>query len=77
MKNLSNIEPSYFHKGRYVGYCDGVWKIHKMQVSSNLASRKKVSRWMASKVDGKPQVRFAPTLEELNKWFIENNRSLT
>lgn len=29
MKNLLNIEPSAFHKGRYIGYGNGLWTITK------------------------------------------------
>lgn len=27
MRNLHNIEKSGFHKGEYVGYADGAWRI--------------------------------------------------
>lgn len=27
MKNLPNIEPSGFHRGQYVGYANGPWRI--------------------------------------------------
>lgn len=29
MKNRSNIEPSAFRRGEYVGYADGAWKIRR------------------------------------------------
>ena len=30
MSNFPNIEPSGFHRGEYVGYSDGSWRIVKV-----------------------------------------------
>ncbi len=29
MRNLHNIEKSAFHRGQYVGYANGVWRIDR------------------------------------------------
>lgn len=58
MKDLSNIEKI---NGRYVGYCNGAWRISKSG-----------KRWQASKQNG-PDYTFADTLGELNDYFVANN----
>jgi len=60
MKNYSNIDKSGFHPGQYVGYCNGAWKVRKMDTG----------KWIATK-DGR--FRFGDTLGDLNAWFAANN----
>jgi hypothetical protein len=61
MKYLSNIEKSGFHKGEYVGYCDGIWRIRKVN-----------GLWLATyQADGRTKTE--TTLESLNRFFQLNN----
>ena len=55
MRYLHNIEKSRFHRGEYVGYFDGVWRIVKV---SNI--------WRAIHVNGKYWSVEARTLAELS-----------
>ena len=55
MKSLPNIDKSAFHKGEYVGYANGVWKIRRCE-----------SGWTAVKRDAPYVSMTAATLESLS-----------
>jgi hypothetical protein len=64
MKSLPNIEPSAFHKGEYVGYADGVWKITRYGYG-----------WRAVHRDASRYAQQGRTLEELSAQLERITRS--
>lgn len=52
---FDNIEPSGFHKGHYVGYAHGAWKIRPFN-----------SMWLATKQDDASKRLYAHTLREMS-----------
>lgn len=63
MQALSNIEKSAFHKGEYVGYANGVWRI--MRANFHIGTRR--IRWTAFHRDRKHHSLEAQTLREISK----------
>lgn len=60
MRNYTRIEKSATHKGEYVGYCNGVWRIKKWG-----------KEWMATKQDALNKIPsiYVDTLKQLQDKF--------
>ncbi len=56
---MDNIEKSGFHRGEYVGYSDGAWRITK--------SNSSFGNWVARKQDDPNQFIYAFNLKEMSK----------
>ena len=56
--NLHNIEKSAFHKGEYVGYCGGPWRIEKTNSS--------YGNWCASSTNQRMPLIFAFRLKDIS-----------
>lgn len=63
MKNMPNIEKSAFHKGEYVGYSCGVWRITK--------STSPYGNWWAVHEQCPNLTIYAWTLEQMSKRLAE------
>jgi hypothetical protein len=60
---MHNIERNPVHAGRYIGYCDGAWRIWR---------NKQGGVWHALRLAGKG-FKSAATLKELDAYFEANN----
>jgi hypothetical protein len=61
---MNNIERNPVHAGRYIGYCDGAWRIWR---------NGKAGVWHACRLGPVKGFKSAATLKELDAYFEASN----